>query len=747
MCHKKQIPKLAQIRCYLAFILVSCSTFTSLYPQNSLAQEQAVQLETITVTATRTGETNLQETAIAITTFDSIDLFERNINNTKDLTHATPGMSISQNANWAQVFIRGIGTNNIFPGSETSSTVHYDGVYMSRPTMVFNDFLDIEQVEVLKGPQGTLYGRNSIGGTINIKPYLPTNEHRSIGSIELGNYGRTRISATVSGPMIEDQLMGSFSVLAHDSDGYVKNLNPAGTDYFNDENHEGFRGSLRWLMNDRMEFIISTDYLDQNESPPMRKPTYTLSDGTPANTAQVISDPWKINSNFDSTTELTNYGTHGKYIWDINEDYEFTSITAYRGADYKFHGDTDYTEIADVDFAMNEDQNQFSQEFQLTKKIGQLTWLVGTYYFDEHIDYNFQNNTTLQSAVNRTLPSIPLQVILDAETDTSSWAVFFSSSYALTDQLSVILGTRYSYEKKKMSGCGISTAVGGTPAVCRPDEKASLSEHASTPKVGLEYQYNDDLFFYGTVSRGYKSGGFNFGYTDNISTGFSHPDAEFDPEFLTAYEIGIKSDWMDHRLRLNSTFFYYDYKDLQVQSFKNFVSTISNADKSEITGAELEATFTPTNNWQFDAGISWLDAEYKDFKNAAEQNNNGPIQIDASGNKLNKAPDWSTDLTARYYQYLQNGSMLTWRVNHYWQDREYFTASNLKTKSQEAYGITNVSLGYSSIDGKLELLAYIDNVADQDYISGITDFNLNSGMAGDINPPRTYGIKAVYHFQ
>ncbi|MCW8929251.1 MAG: TonB-dependent receptor [Gammaproteobacteria bacterium] len=738
--------KFIKLRHFPIYILISFSPLT--LPIIVFAQEPVAQLEEITVTATRTGETDLQETSIAITTFDSTDLFERNITNTKDLSYATPGMSMGQNANYAQIFIRGVGTDGVFPGSETSSTVHYDGVYMSRPTMLFNDFLDIERVEVLKGPQGTLYGRNSVGGTINITPYLPTNEHRTVGSVELGNYGRTRVAASVSGPVVEDTLMASLSVIGHNSDGYVKNANPNGTDYFNDENREGIRGSLRWLINDQLEFILSSDYLNQDESPPMRKPTHTLTDGTPANTAQVINDPWKIDSNFDSTTELTNYGTHGKLIWDIDEDYQMTSITAYRGVDYKLHGDTDYTEINDFDFSINEEQTQFSQELQLTKKTGRLTWLAGLYYFDEDIDVDFVNNTTVQAAVNRNFPAIPVQAILDAEVNTTSWAAFFHGSYALTDQLSVIFGSRYTDEEKTISGCPFSSAVGGASAVCAPDEKASLDESASTPKVGLEYQYNEDLFYYGTISKGYKSGGFNFGYSDPVSgQGFSHPDAEFDPEYLIAYEVGMKSNWLNNRLRINGALFFYDYEDLQILSFINNTSTIGNADESEATGAELEITYAPTNNWRFDAGFSWLDAKYTDYKNASEINNNGPITIDATHNTLNKSPKWTSDLTARYYQYLPSGNMLTWRVNHYWQEREYFSSGNVKSKSQEAYGITNISLGYSSLDEKFEVLAYVDNVTDEDYFNGMIGFNLNSGLAGDINPPRTYGIKAIYHFE
>jgi iron complex outermembrane recepter protein len=700
--------------------LTLLTSFSLIAPALAQEQEQTVQLETITVTATRTGETDLQETPIAVTSFDSSDLFANNLYNIKDLSQSTPGMSIGQNLNFTQIFIRGVGTNSVFPGSETSSTVHYDGVYMSRPTMMFNEFLDIEQIEVLKGPQGTLYGRNSIGGTINIKPYVPTNEHRAVGSVELGSYDRINVAASVSGPIVEDTLMAGISVLSNNSDGYVKNANPAGQDYFNDESRDGFRGTLRWLANSDIDIILSTDYLKQDESIPVYKPTHTLSDGSPANTAQVYNDPWEINSNFDSIVDLKNYGTHGKVIWALSPDYELTSITAHRGNKIFYRGDTDFTEISDFELTVDQTQSQFSQEFQLTKKTGRLTWLVGAYYFDEDINIDLLNNTSLQAAAGRVLPAVPIQVIIDADVETNSWALFFSSNYALTDQLSLIVGARYTDEEKEISGCGASSALGGASAVCRPDEKNELSENAITPKIGLEYQYSEDLFYYGTVSRGYKSGGFNFGYFNAgpPATGFSHPDAEFDPEYLTAYEIGAKSDWFDNRLRANATLFYYDYEDLQIQSFQNAVATISNADESAITGAELEITYTPTNNWRFDAGISWLDAEYKDYKNASEIDSTaigGSVQHDASGNTLNNAPEWTSNLSAKYYQYLNNGSMLTWRINNYWQSREYFTAGNLKSKSQDNYSVTDLSLGYSSVDESFEIIAYVDNVTDEDY--------------------------------
>jgi len=714
----------------LSFALVS--------PVLASDQVDSYALETVTVTGARTGVTNLQTTGITITSFDQYDLLEQNATNVKDIAHFTPGLSIGQNQSYAQIFIRGVGTNNVFPGADTSSTVHFDDVYLSRPKMIFSDFLDIEQVEVLKGPQGTLYGRNSIGGTIHIKPALPTDELMVTASTDFGSDGRRRIASAARGPLIEDTLMAGLSFFANESDGYVDDVTDVNTKDLNDEGRFGLRGTVRWLFSPDLAFILSSDYTYVNETPPASKPTFKLSDGSPANVARVINDPFAVATNFASTNNIENAGLHAKVKWTISEHYTLSSVSAYRTLDAAFRGDTDYTEIEDVDFSEEEEQHQFTQEFQLSKTTGAFTWLLGAFYFDEHIDYNFVNNTTLQSAINRNLLATPLQAILDIEVDTQSYAAFFQGTYALTDKWSVILGSRYNVEKRTISGNEVAFNI-AAPAVFGPEASATIRESAFTPKLGVEYRLSDQVFLYGTISEGFKSGGFNFAAVFN--------EADYQSENLTAYEIGMKSTWLNNRLRVNTTAFYYDYENLQVQGFENFVGTIANAKASEIIGAELETSFKPSSAWRFDAGISYLDATYTDFNNASDLFDNvNRIEFDASGNRLNNSPEWTVNLTARYYQDVADG-LVTYRLNYYWQDQEFFTTGNLDTKSQSAYELLNASISYSTYEDRLELIAYGDNLTNRDYVNTAFDFNLNAGIVGTINPPRTFGLKAIFRFE
>lgn len=689
--------------------------FLVVYPVISIAAEQAYQLEDITVSATRIGETNLQTTPISITTIDDEELFSRGIRGVRGLANATPNLSISQNADYAQVYIRGVGTNNVFPGGEASSTIHYDDVYLSRPLMIFSNFIDVEQVEVLRGPQGTLYGRNSVGGTINIKPYLPTNETRLKVSADIANYDTYRFAASASGALIDNQLLAGISLVSNDSDGYVDNFGTGGASesHFNDADDYGARGTLRWLFSDSLEFILSADYVEKDGSGPQRKPTYRLADGTVTNSAIYINDPFEINPNFNPDDNLENWGVHGKFIWDISEDYQFKSITAYRGVDWDFHGDTDYTEVVRNDIVLNEDQNQFSQEFQLINRTGLFTWQAGLYYFDENNDYFTQSKVL----------TVPVTLTFDGDTDTTSYAAYFQGDYALSDRLSLILGGRYTYEEKEIKGTSFFGGAG----------KNKIDDSEFTPKIGLDFYMTESLFLYGSISEGYKSGGFNFTSPINSS--------EYDPEFLTAFEVGIKSDWLNKKLRINTSVFYYDYDDLQVQSFDEGVVKISNAASADITGAELEVSYLPTINWQFDAALSYLDATYDKFTNNVED---GQVS-DVSGNHLNSTPEWTVDFTARYFQPINSGTLI-YRLNYYWQDDEFYTPNNNSLKGQEAYDLINASVSLITYDDKLELMVYGDNLTDEDYFNGTVDFDTVNGIAGNIMPPRTYGIKAVYKF-
>ena len=210
----------------------------------------------------------------------------------------------------------------------------------------------------------------------------------------------------------------------------------------------------------------------------------------------------------------------------------------------------------------------------------------------------------------------------------------------------------------------------------------------------------------------------------------------------------MKSDWMDKRLRFNSSLFYYDYQDLQVQSFPGGgVLQIDNAGSAKVKGAEFELSYLPSASWQFDAGISYLDATYTEFDEAAEDIDGvaGVEVFDAAGNHLNSTPEWTADLTMRYFQPV-SGGLLTYRLNYYWQDDEFFTPANNEFKGQSAYELINASLSFSTHDDRMEVTLYGDNLGNRDYFNSTFDFDPINGISGTIMPPRTYGVKVAFRF-
>jgi len=692
------------------------------------ALSSRAELETVTVFGTKTGETNLQQTPISITAFDEYDLDELGSANVKELTHFTPNLSVGQNINNAQIYIRGIGTNSVFTGSDPSVTVHYDGVYLGRFLNAFEDFVDVESIEVLRGPQGTLYGRNSTGGTINIKTRLPSEEFRTKVVTEYGRFNKKKLTANISGPLSEGSLFGSLAVLRNVSDGYVKNINPLGPSDIGDEDASGTEGKLRWLINDTSELIISADYLKTDSTGPPHKQTLRLDDGTFNPQNAVVSGRFEVNIPFkDPQTRQESYGTYVKFISDISPALKFTSITAFRHVEYKEFLDADFSEIDEVIADTIERQQQISQEFQLNWNSGDWKGVAGLFYFNE--DNRFDGQFLFPP---------PTALPLDNRVHTEAYAVFSQATYAFTDALSGTVGLRYSYEEKELDGRldffdGVATVI---PLF---DEQQEDDWDAFTPKVALDYQLNDNTLLFGSISRGFKSGGFNL-VLNQVVPG---EDLSFDPEFVWSYEVGIKTDLLNKRLRLNATAFYYDYADLQLLSFElgQAAATVQNASDATIRGLELEITATPSSNWRFDAALAYLDATYNKFFDSPD---GGVTNVNLTGNRLNSSPEYSANLTARYFQDLEYGT-LTYRLNYYWQDEEFYTQFNTDFSGQKSYEIIDASINFTTLDEDWQVMIYGKNLTDEDYFNTTLNFS-TVGVSGLVNPRRTYGVRAIYQF-
>lgn len=688
----------------------------------------------MTVTGSKTGVTNLQQTPITITTFDSTQIDEQGLEDIGNIVHHTPGVSMGQNILYGQVYIRGVGTNNVFAGSDPSSVVHYDGVYMARPLTVFSDFLDIERVEILRGPQGTLYGRNAAGGTINVVSRLPSDTFRSKITAEYGEFNKQRLTINASGPLTRNALSAGISLLSTTSDGYVTNANPNGTSKLNDENKKGIAGKLRWKLSNNTEIIFSADYLDVDETGPHNKPLLKNVDGTTVTGPAVINDPFTINTPFQPSTTNEIHGGYAKILSKISNDLNFTSILAYRGVKFHLLMDTDFTEQGGLISDVMEDQNQTSQEFQLNGKSGALKWVAGLFYLNE--DDKFIGDISLPG-VAASLGAPNFNSLLTTDVNTKAYALFFQGTLAMSEKLSATLGVRYSYEKKTIKGDN-NLNIGGALINNFVVDNNSDWE-AFTPKLGMDYKISDNTFTYLSISKGFKSGGFN---------ATSANDPAFNPEFLWAYEVGVKTDLMDKQLRLNTSAFYYSYTDLQVQQFEIAQggaarAVVENAANAKVNGLELELTATPSANMRFDAALSYLDATYDKFTTA--RSSAPTVSVDASGNHLNNSPELTANLTAHFYQDLNAGT-LTYRLNYYWQTKEFYTPFNDKTTSQDDYSLVNASIGYSNLDETMQIQLYADNLTDESYFNSTADFS-PFGVTGQINPPRTYGIRAIFQME
>ncbi len=734
------------------FAAVSAALLSVFTPVTTTAQETAgttdLVLEEIVVTATKSGETALQDTPLSIAAFTADSMARSGIESIEDLATQVPGLSISQNASMAQLYIRGVGTNLVFPGSDSSVTVHMDGVYLGRSGTLFADFVDLERVEVLRGPQGTIYGRNSAGGTINLVSKQPGDTAEAELTAGYGAYDRVHVKGSVSGPIVEDKLYASISGMYAEHDGYINNIATSGSDQL-DEDTQGVRGILRYLPWHNVEIQLSADYMEQEGTGPTSKQTGLLFDGTVSpgfpviGTAVVPTDFHTVNipygplpSNSPKNQNNREFsGLSGRVTVDLNDNFTLSSLTATRGFEGYLRGDTDYSEVAELVSIIVEEQNQLSEEIQLTGRFDRFNFVAGFYYFFEDDSIFGDINLPGPGLVVFGNPDFRSDILTTVETD--AWALFTQGTYNVTDQITFTAGIRYSEEEKTIQS-KLFLLLGGfeLPGTTYFNDKDKWT--AWTPKFGIDYKWNDDILLYASVTRGFKSGGYNF----------SVSQSSFDPEFLWAYEAGIKSEWFDNRLRLNASGFYYDYTDLQVQQFviggggASRVE-ITNAANAKVSGFELELNALPVPELELSAGIAYLDASYKDF---ITQRTGAPtVDIDVSGNDLSASPDWSFNLSGQYTFPLHGLGTASVRLEYQRMGDQFYTPFNDPVTAQSSYDLVNARLILTSLDEHWQMSVFGHNLGDEAYTNAIQDF-AGTGVMQNITPPRTWGIDVSYRY-
>jgi len=708
-------------RLILAFSAAVASSFSCALS----AEETPLKLADVVVTATKTGEVSLQEVPSSITVVSEDQLRESGVNNIDDLTQKTPGLGISRNGSASRVYMRGIGTNLDFIGSDPSVTVHVDGIYQSRTITALDDFLDIERVEVLRGPQGTLYGRNSIGGTINIISKLPEAELKRRVRFELGHDAIHRFSTSVSGALNKgENLLGSISLMKSSHDPYIKNVNAASTTGLFDDDSLTTKGTLRYLAGSNAEVILRADYNNVDKIPRAYKSTGLATNGSAAPLGGLVnkpSNPFEVDFSYqDPFFKQINKGTSAELILELTPHWSVTSLTGYRDLDYSTAEDTDGSSVEALFTEVAEEQEQFSEELRFNYASDRMKFVTGLYYLDEDHHSDVSINIAGGAASRN----------FDTNNDTSAYAVFGQGTYGITNNLNTTLGLRYSHEEKKFSNDHVNINLPPTLVDFKLAQKGSWSSWS--PKATADYTFDDGLMVYSSVSRGFKSGGFNV----------TASDPEFDPEFVWSYEVGAKHDWLKNTLRTNFVMFYYDYTDLQVSDFTQAgVLSITNAADAEIQGVELEASWMPSYDWMLELNYAFLDASYKKYI--------APGSIDVSGNDLNAAPSHKINTAVQYFHSVNSGT-ISYRLEHFWQDKTYFTAFNEDTSSQGAYGIWNARINFTPLDESWEFQLYGENLDNKAYSTSSREFPAagpnGTGVTKDINPPRTLGARFTYNF-
>jgi iron complex outermembrane receptor protein len=688
-------------------------------------------LEEVVVTARKRVE-SLQDAPISITAFSAADLEARGVEDMEDLTRYAPNLVVQNNpgngssTSVAAVYIRGVGQDDFQPTIEPGVGIYVDGVYLARTVGALLDVLDVERIEVLRGPQGTLFGRNTIGGAISVTTRKPDNDFSGFGEVTFGEDQRINGRAALNVPLT-DKLFGRISVGSFNQDGYVERIN--GDDDLGSDDTLTGRIALRWVPTEDLEVNLSADATRDRESGAPYVITgiqydnfnnfitlnNVLATGDPFScfTPAQLDNPLCYNDRYVLGPDRT-AGTYPQYSdldvrgVSLTVDYDagavdLKSITSYRDLESEFSRDFDGSDLVIADLYEALDQHQFSQELQLLGSAldDRLSWIAGLYYFEE-------------AGENPSLVELrPASVISGGAFGTTTWAAFSQATLDVSERWSFTLGLRYTDEEKEFTPDQYVVSVNvppeilplppGTPLL--PSVKTTISAEEWTPLVSVSYDWTPDVMTYASYSEGFKSGGFTqrvFPPEPSIPT--------FDPEFVQVYELGFKLTGASGRLRLNGAAFHTQYDDMQVltANLTRVGPFIENAAQAEIDGFELELAAIPADGWNLQASVGYLDPQYKEIEE-------GALEI-STDNKFRRISDWSFS-TSISKDIELSGSTLTPRVDWSYRSSYFNDSANTPELETEGQHLVSLKLSWEHVQYGLMLEVGVDNLLDDEYLA------------------------------
>jgi iron complex outermembrane receptor protein len=733
----------------------------------------------IIVSARRRDE-RLIDVPVAVTAFSQQELEKLQATDLSGLQGTSPNLNIVQgrgSAASANIFIRGIGQPDALQTFDPAVGVYVDGVYLSRIQGALLSLGDVERIEVLRGPQGTLYGKNTTGGAVSIvsrKPDLGT--VKAQGSASYGSYNQILLNGYVSAPLVGDKLALSLAGQYDKRDGLV--TDPLTGRKYNDRDSLTGRAILRAKPTDALEIILSGDYTRQRNALTLGYPTAPLLQTSlfPAGVKTLVpANPYgrydyKASTSFKGNEgqRLDHWGTSLTVNLDLSDQFTLSSITAYRKLRPDLYIDIDASQAQLGDVFVGLDQHQFSQEVQLKWDMGKFKGVIGVYYLNE----NVKSHQEAYANDLFTFVGFPVTFtrFIDDEQNTKSYAAFGQATYDFTDQLSLTAGLRYTKEDRRYNRFTTTASnqaflnnvhfafPDNLPPPLNANDTASFD--AWTPMVTLSYKPTPDTLFYGSASRGFKSGGFN-GRANSLNdltlvvNGKPTLVTRFEPEKVWTYEGGAKGSFMNGRVRLSGDVFYSDYKDFQARVGGGVVGStgvfpVVNAGKLTIWGIEMEAAVRPATNWNVRVSAGYLNAKYDEF-NDGRRVPPSSFSCNPTGNAITCKPAFAPPLTLTlgtdYAIPLGTAGTLTVGGDARFVDKHFLSVDNRPGLTEPGYWLANAFVQYDAPGGKYYLRGGVKNLGNALYRTDGQEFssvgNIQTVYYGD---PRTWSVTAGFRF-
>ncbi|GAB2918985.1 TonB-dependent receptor [Rheinheimera gaetbuli] len=749
----------------LALAISSSFAGVALAQETAKAADDEVKLERIEVTARRTIE-NLQEVPVAVTSIGAADIAERGISTVVEIQQFSPNTTLQQSRgtnSTLTAFIRGVGQEDPLWGYEPGVGIYVDDVYVARPQGAVLDILNVERIEVLRGPQGTLYGKNTIGGAVKYVTKEMSGDTEFAVNLTAGSYKQGDVKLTGQIPLIDNKLYLGFGYANLQRDGYGNFLTSAlpnqdGENYNKDL--QAYRLTLEYRPSDAV--FIRLNY-DKTEDDSNAKGGYRL-------LPSLLTNAPVPNSVYDSYTSMPTWNTVdteglGLTInWDINDNWTLKSITSQRESYSKTNIDFDNTSLPIFDVPAIYDDEQFTQEFQLNYQTDGFKMVSGAYYYTADSCGVFD---AILGVLGQSLGAAGLTREVGGCSNGDSTALYAQGTYDFDEKWSLTAGLRYTKDDKDavvrngLIFANVYPESGWLPGYVRPDGLTTpvvLDDSESwskvTPKIGVEYQHSNDMMLFASYSQGFKSGTFNPRAT------VAEPAA--DPEDVDSFEVGIKSDWND-TLRINATLFMLDHKDRQYISVipdeddaSALNQRLGNVGRSEATGVEVEVTWRASRELEIYGNLGLIDASFEEAVSFVP--GTGPVDISDRFSVTN-TPETTMNVGFSYNLMTDVGDVIFNGNYNYRSDYAVVELDNLLT--QDSYGLLNLGVTWLSNDGHWSIALHGKNLTDEEYLVGNYAFiapdpakpgQYIPGLGGDntligyYGAPRTVSLSVGYRF-